>query len=173
MKAQPDQIPEVFAAQYGELSDEELRLIYKDQLSLVEPAIIALNWEMARRGLNVDEELADDSGNLEPGRPYLFGKFLGGATILSGLGWLLDGALALSVGIIFVSVLQVVLGFGIYKKQKWAILLVEIGSAFAVLGTLFLAFTLHDLSALFIVLAAILISGLQLSYFWKRRDEFQ
>ncbi len=164
-----------FAENYASMSDAELLQLESEREWLMESAIVALDHEIAERRLKErkareDEELPD-AGPAE--RPYRWGKFIGGMTVLSGLGGVIGYSIKTDVTGIIVSILYGVYGMGLYEKKKWAVFFLEVGSGVGLLLVILLLIRDQNLDTagkLAIVLAFWIP---QTIYFWKRRDELR
>jgi hypothetical protein len=75
-----------FAECYAQMSDGELFRLASERSSLVDAAKVALDRELSKRSLTPQYEICVElSESAVPERPYGWGKFVGGATVVSAL----------------------------------------------------------------------------------------
>jgi hypothetical protein len=168
---------QVYAEQYATLTDSELIVLQGQRESLFPVAIDALDTELRKRGIgkeHLESPVIDNDEKQPNGLPYRWGRFEGGFIMVSSF---LGGAAGLLiqrdiVGAI-VSGLVCYLGFGIYEKRKWAVMIFEAITVLSLLVIGFLLFASHSPEAVGVFLFLLLGSAPQTYYFWKRRNELR
>lgn len=165
--------PSSFEEQYLWMSDGELLKLASERGMLVADASVALDRELSKRKLDINEPYMAPALEQVHELPYAWGKFVGGTTVISALIGIVVYSIRFDWLEVACSILYGYYGFGIYQKKKWAVFILETGSFIGAI-VLLLTFFKQGISESIIALVFLVVFWLpQTIYFWKRRDELR
>jgi hypothetical protein len=167
-----------FTEQYSWLPDSELLALAKQRHNLLPVAIPALESELQRRGFKSGQEITVQTSlpELTRERPYKWGRFVGGMSVVGGVIAFGVGCMQKQWGVAAAGLYNFIVGFGVYEKKKLAVLFAEaLNILFALVIVLaIVAFAIKgEFASALIIAVMIVIPGSQLLYFWKRRKELR